>query len=77
MKAPYDYNIYASAFFPVAENLVQEAQAAEAASDKTKASALYLRASALYRIARFPIIRTPKQWEAWARNQDIFFKGAG
>ncbi|KAE8153578.1 alpha/beta-hydrolase [Aspergillus avenaceus] len=77
MKPPYDHDVYAAAFFKSAEDLVRQAQTAEEAHDTAKAAELYLRAAALYRIARFPIVQTPKQREAWERNKEAFFKGAG
>ena len=44
---------YAKPFFPVAENLMLLAQMAEALPDTVKALDLYLRAAAVYRMARF------------------------
>ena len=92
MKEPYDWDVYAATFFPHAETLEANAQAAAVEGNKEKASELYLyvfvllresmsilkpysRASALYRIARFPIPRSSKQREAWERGKDACRKG--
>ena len=42
MKEPYDWDEYASNFFPKAEELAQKAAEAEKAGEKDKASELYL-----------------------------------
>ena len=42
MKEPYDWDAYASAFFPQAEKLVSEASNAENEGHKEKASELFL-----------------------------------
>ncbi len=42
MKEPYDWDEYASNFFPKAEELAQQAAEAEKAGEKEKASELYL-----------------------------------
>ena len=75
-RPPYDFDAYADHFFPAAEALVAEAHDAEKSSDLSEASALYLRAAALYRIARFPIPRTSKQKEAWKLNKETYVAGA-
>lgn len=76
MRPPYDFDAYAAAFFPVAEKLEHEAQAAQEANDLSRASEMYLRAAALYRISRFPIPRSPMQKEAWTRNKAAYMNGA-
>lgn len=76
LRPPYDFDAYAAPFFPVASALEQRARAAETSNDLPLASSLHLRAAALYRIARFPIPRSPKQREAWALNKAAYVKGA-
>jgi len=76
IRPPYDFDAYASHFSPAAEALVAKAHTAEESSDLSQASALYLRAAALYRIARFPIPRSPKQKEAWKLNKETYVSGA-
>jgi hypothetical protein len=77
MKEPYNWDAYASTFFPQAEHLKRIAQDAEAAGEKEKASEYYLRSSAIYRIARFPAPRSEKQREAWKLGKDVCLKGLG
>ena len=76
MRPPYDFDAYATAFFPTAESLTKEAEAAEDSGNKEKARDLYLRAAAVYRISRFPVPRSPKQKQAWELNKEIYLKGA-
>ena len=66
---------YAKPFLPVAEKLVQQAEQAEAQGDKAKALDLYLRAAAVYRIARFPINRSKVSQEAWEKGKAAYTKG--
>ena len=65
---------YAKPFLPVAEKLVQQAEQAEAQGDKAKALDLYLRAAAVYRIARFPINRSKVSQEAWEKGKAAYVK---
>lgn len=76
LQPPYDYETFAQPFFPVAERLEDQASAAVADGDLTKASLLYRRAAAVYRIARFPMPLAPKQKVAWERNKAAYLKGA-
>lgn len=76
MRPPYDFDAYASAFFPTAESLTREAEAAERSGNKGKARELFLRAAAVYRISRFPVPRSDKQKQAWELNKDVYLKGA-
>lgn len=76
IRPPYDFDTYANHFFPAAEALVAKARAAENSSDLSQVCALYLRAAALYRIARFPFPRSPKQKEAWKLNKETYVAGA-
>lgn len=91
MREPYDWDAYAETFFPSAEELVRRAVEAEKAEEKEKASELYLygmcrgcdgyqltfdrRASAVYRISRFPNPRSTKQKYAWTMGKEACLKG--
>ena len=66
---------YAKPFLPAAEHLVAEAKDAEKGGNTSEARDLYLRAAAVYRIARFPINRSPISQEAWKRGKDAYVKG--
>ncbi len=66
---------YAQPFFPVAENLARMAQQTEGQGDIARACGLYLRAAAVYRIARFPINRSPASQEAWERGKAAYVSG--
>jgi hypothetical protein len=66
---------YASAFFPSAEQLVSLAEEAEEEGETAKARDLYLRAAAVYRIARFPINRSRLTQLAWERGKAAYVKG--
>ncbi|KAL9622504.1 MAG: hypothetical protein Q9160_003180 [Pyrenula sp. 1 TL-2023] len=72
---PYDWDTYASTFFPQAQSLVSQAEQAEKSGETEKASELYCRGSALYRIARFPTPRSEKQFEAWTLGKAAALKG--
>ncbi|KAK4447315.1 Alpha/Beta hydrolase protein [Podospora aff. communis PSN243] len=76
LKPPYDWDVYASHFIPQAHKLLAVADEALSNGEKEKASEYYLRASAVFRIARFPAIRSPKQKECWEAGKDAFYKGA-
>ena len=65
---------YAKPFLPVAANLAARAEEAEQQGDTAKARDLYLRAAAVYRIARFPINRSPLSQEAWERGKAAYVK---
>ncbi|KAI2616548.1 yellowish-green 1-like protein [Hypoxylon sp. NC1633] len=77
LKRPYNWDEYAQCFFPKAEELVARAKTAEDEGHREKASELYLRASALYRIARFPAPRSEKQRYAWQKGKEAAIKGLG
>ncbi|KAI1386923.1 yellowish-green 1-like protein [Hypoxylon trugodes] len=85
LKRPYDWDQYAECFFPKGEELVARAKQAEDEGNKEKAYELYMcvatsltrRASAIYRIGRFPMPRSPKQWTAWERSKSAALKGLG
>lgn len=75
IKEPYDWDAYASTFFPQAESLAAIAKDAEANGEKEKASEYYLRSSAVYRISRFPAPRSDVQREAWTKGKEVCLKG--
>lgn len=66
---------YASAFFPTAEQLVRAAESAEEEGETANARDLYLRAAAVFRIARFPINRSRLTRLAWERGKAAYVKG--
>ena len=65
---------YAKPFLPIGENLVTMAGQAEDQGDTAKARDLYLRAAAVYRIARFPINRSPLGQDAWVKGKEAYAK---
>lgn len=67
---------YAKPFLPVAESLVATAEQAEGRGSTSTARELYLRAAAVYRIARFPINRSQLSQKAWEKGKDAYLKGA-
>ncbi|KAF2244904.1 alpha/beta-hydrolase [Trematosphaeria pertusa] len=77
MKEPYDWDEYAKMYFPQAEKLAGVAREAEGKGEVEKASEYYLRASAVYRIARFPAPRSEVQREAWKLGKEVCIKGLG
>lgn len=66
---------YTKEFLPTAEDLVQRADAV-AASDKKQGIELYLRACAVYRIARFPYINSDVKKEAYEAQKKAYMKAA-
>jgi hypothetical protein len=76
-KEPYDWDEYAKVYFPQAEKLVKIAEEAEGKGEKEKASEYWLRASAVYRISRFPAPRSEVQREAWKKGKECCIKGLG
>lgn len=77
MKEPYDWDAYAEVFFPKAKELREKAEAAEKAGDTPQAVEYYMRASAVYRMSRFPAPRSEKQRWAWEQCKHCAFKGFG
>ena len=71
----YQPDEYAKPFLPVGERLASMAAQAEEQGDAANARDLYLRAAAVYRIARFPINRSPLSHEAWERGKAAYAKG--
>ena len=66
---------YARPFLPVGQQLVAQAEDAASRGEADDARDLYLRAAAVFRIARFPIIRSSLGEEAWARGKNAYEKG--
>ncbi|KAI4727683.1 alpha/beta-hydrolase [Aureobasidium sp. EXF-10728] len=66
---------YSREFVPTAERLVQEADRL-VASDKHAASALYLRACTVYRIARFPYINSDYKREIYEAQKKAYIRAA-
>ena len=66
---------YAEPFLGVGERLVGQADQAAAAGKADEARELYLRAAAVYRIARFPINRSPLGQQAWDNGKAAYEKG--
>jgi len=75
VKEPYDWNTYPDFFFPKAEELENKAIEAEKAGELEKAEEYYLRSSVVYRIARFPAIRSERQKQAWEKCKEVVKKG--
>jgi hypothetical protein len=72
----YDPDAYASPFQPVGDRLVVSADDAARKGDKQTARELYLRAAAVYRISRFPIMRSPMLREVWEKQKKCYAAGA-
>jgi Esterase FrsA-like len=66
---------YATPFLPVAQQLVTDAEAAAANGSTGEARDLFLRAAAVYRIARFPVNRSPLSPMAWEKGKAAYEKG--
>ncbi|KAH7304150.1 Alpha/Beta hydrolase protein [Stachybotrys elegans] len=71
---------YTNAFFKAAETLEYRGDEFKSAGDTSKASELYLRASTIYRIARFPFISgfptatCATKWRAWEAQKKVYLK---
>lgn len=66
---------YTREFVPTAERLVAEADNL-AQADPAGASTLYLRACAVYRIARFPYINSPYKKHIYGSQKEAYLKAA-
>ncbi|WP_410573597.1 alpha/beta hydrolase family protein [Amycolatopsis sp. cmx-4-61] len=66
---------YAKPFFPVADRLTAAAREAASRENLLEARDLYLRAAAVYRIARFPVNRSPLSQEAWEKGKAAYEQG--
>ena len=79
--SPHDASIlhrpddYAKPFFPAAQQLLTQAEQAEADDRTEQARDLYLRAAAVFRIARFPINRSPLSQQAWQDGKAAYERG--
>jgi hypothetical protein len=71
---PYD-DTYTNAFLPTAQRLAKQAAETEG-TNKEEAKALYLRANAVYRLARFPYIGTELKMKVFEEQKDVYLKGA-
>lgn len=76
LKEPYNPDEYAAPFFPVAADLESQAKSAMSKGDTILAAQLDLRAAAIYRIARFPIPRSPKTNEAWTLGKAAYLRAS-
>jgi hypothetical protein len=70
-----DPDAYAAPFLPVGKHLADRAAQAEKEGDLATAKDLFLRAAAVYRIARFPINRSKLSQEAWERGKAAYLAG--
>lgn len=68
----YNPDVYAQPFLPAAEALIAEAKSAEKDEDIEKAKELFLRAGAVCRIGRFPIVRSPLGQKLWEINKTAY-----
>ncbi len=66
---------YAKPFFPVAQQLVAEAEEAASNGSTAEARDRFLRAAAVYRIARFPVNRSPLSQDAWNKGKAAYERG--
>ncbi|HUN35673.1 MAG TPA: alpha/beta hydrolase [Trebonia sp.] len=62
---------YARPFFPAAARLVAEAEEALSGGGIEAARDLLLRAAAVYKIARFPVNRSPLSQDAWEKGKAV------
>jgi pimeloyl-ACP methyl ester carboxylesterase len=72
----FDPDRYAKPFFKVGLDLVERAKTAEKAGNTDEARDLFLRAGAVYRLARFPINRSPLSQRAWELGKEAYLSGA-
>lgn len=75
-KVFYNPDKYAEPFLPAAEALIDKAKAAEQVGDTENARGLYLRAGAVCRIGRFPIVRSPLGKQLWEMNKFAYLKAS-
>ncbi|KAK6189547.1 Cut9-interacting protein scn1 [Pestalotiopsis sp. IQ-011] len=66
---------YAARFLPGGAALARRAEQAEQGQKIAEARDLFLRAAAVYRIARFPVNRSPLGHEAWALGGAAYLRG--
>ncbi|TGD99650.1 alpha/beta hydrolase family protein [Methylobacterium nonmethylotrophicum] len=65
---------YAAPFLPAGRRLVDQAEDAASGGRTEEARDLFLRAAAVYRIARFPINRSPLGQGAWTKGKAAYEK---
>lgn len=66
---------YATPFLPAAQQLAVQAEQALAGGNAPAARDLFLRAAAVYRIARFPVNRSPLGQHAWEQGKAAYEQG--
>ncbi|MEV7600992.1 alpha/beta fold hydrolase [Kitasatospora sp. NPDC089797] len=66
---------FARPFLPVGDRLADEARAAAERGETDRARELFLRAAAVYRTARFPVVRSPLGQEAWEKGKAAYEQG--
>lgn len=66
---------YAKPFFPIADRLVAAGEEALSNGSVAEGRDLFLRAAAVYRIARFPINRSPLGQQAWEKGKAAYEEG--
>ncbi len=71
-----DPDQFALPFFPVADDLVAQGSSKELDGHTDDARELYLRAAAVYRIARFPINRSCQSQKAWAAGKVAYMRAS-
>ena len=67
---------YTKEFLPTCEDLVTQADRLKDEGKKQEAIDMYLRACAVYRIARFPYINSDEKKKAYQAQKDAYLKGA-
>jgi hypothetical protein len=68
---------YTNAFLPTAQKLAEEAEElAEKNQDIEKAKKIYLRANAVFRLARFPYIGTPLKEHVFEEQKAVYLRGS-
>ena len=71
----YDPDRYAQPFLPIARDLLAAAEKAESESRVEDAKTLFLRAAAVFRIARFPMPRTEFTRSIWEEGKKAYARG--
>lgn len=74
--ASLDREPWAAAYSAAAAPFEEQAKRAEAAGDGAAARELYLRASGLYRMARWPVCNSPGKKAAYAKSRETFLAAA-
>lgn len=66
---------YAAPFLPTGQRLVARAEAALSVGRAAQARDLFLHAAAVFRIARFPVVRSPLGQQAWEAGKAAYEQG--